>query len=132
MLRKDLILTPYQVWETAEAGAAAAFLTAATLPGDALPALVEECHACGLDALVEVGRHTVRIKFWEGMKSRGGVSRYVNFRDDDDTPRGSFFADVRHILKGEIATFSPTSRFIRLDLPTFGRPMTATNTEDVS
>lgn len=57
---------------------------------------------------MEVGRHTVRIKVWEGMKSRGGVSRYVNFRDDDDTPRGSFFADVRHILKGEIATFSPT------------------------
>ena len=26
----------------------------------------------------------------------------------------------------------PTSRFVRLDLPTFGRPMTATNTEDVS
>ncbi len=54
VLRKDLILTPYQVWETAEAGAAAALLTAASLPGDALPALVEECHACGLDALVEV------------------------------------------------------------------------------
>ena len=35
-------------------------------------------------------------------------------------------------LEVTIATFSPTSRFVRLDLPTFGRPMTATNTEDVS
>ena len=35
-------------------------------------------------------------------------------------------------LEVTMATFSPTKRFVRLDLPTFGRPMTATNTEEVS
>ena len=35
-------------------------------------------------------------------------------------------------LEVTMATFSPTRRFVRLDLPTFGRPMTATKTEEVS
>ena len=35
-------------------------------------------------------------------------------------------------LEVTMATFSPTSRLVRLDLPTLGRPMTATNTDEVS
>ncbi len=54
VLRKDFLVDEYQVWEAAEAGAAAALLIAAALPGDDLRVLLEECHACGLDALVEV------------------------------------------------------------------------------
>ena len=36
------------------------------------------------------------------------------------------------IKEGDMATFSPTRRLVRLDLPTLGRPMTATKTEEVS
>jgi len=54
VLRKDFIIDPYQVWETADAGAAAVLLIAAALPSGALGALLDECHDCGLDALVEI------------------------------------------------------------------------------
>ncbi len=54
VLRKDFIVDPYQVWEAADAGAAAVLLIAAALPAGSLRALLHECHDCGLDALVEV------------------------------------------------------------------------------
>ena len=54
VLRKDFIIDPYQVWEAADAGAAAVLLIAAALPSGSLGALLDECHDCGLDALVEI------------------------------------------------------------------------------
>ncbi|MFA4966157.1 MAG: indole-3-glycerol-phosphate synthase, partial [Thermoleophilia bacterium] len=54
VLRKDFIIDPYQVWEAADAGAAAVLLIAAALPGHTLGLLLDECLDCGLDALVEV------------------------------------------------------------------------------
>ena len=54
VLRKDFIIDPYQVWEAADAGAAAVLLIAAALPSGSLGALLDECHDCALDALVEV------------------------------------------------------------------------------
>jgi indole-3-glycerol phosphate synthase len=54
VLRKDFIIDPYQIWEAAEAGAAAVLLIVAALPGASLGALLDECLDCGLDALVEV------------------------------------------------------------------------------
>jgi indole-3-glycerol phosphate synthase len=54
VLRKDFVIDPYQVWEAADAGAAAVLLIAAALPSGSLGALLDECHDCGLDALVEV------------------------------------------------------------------------------
>lgn len=54
VLRKDFIVDACQVWEAADAGAAAVLLIAAALPGGALRRLVDECRRCGLDALVEV------------------------------------------------------------------------------
>jgi indole-3-glycerol phosphate synthase len=54
VLRKDFIVDPYQVWEAADAGAAAVLLIAAMLPAKSLGTLLDECHDCGLDALVEI------------------------------------------------------------------------------
>jgi indole-3-glycerol phosphate synthase len=54
VLRKDFVIDPYQVWEAADAGASAVLLIAAALPSGSLGALLDECHDCGLDALVEV------------------------------------------------------------------------------
>jgi indole-3-glycerol phosphate synthase len=54
VLRKDFIVDAYQVREAADAGAAAVLLIAAALPARSLGALLDECHDCGLDALLEV------------------------------------------------------------------------------
>ncbi len=54
VLRKDFIVDAHQIWEAAVAGAAAVLLIAAALDADVLAAMLAECAACGLDALVEV------------------------------------------------------------------------------
>jgi indole-3-glycerol phosphate synthase len=54
VLRKDFIVDACQVREAAGAGAAAVLLIVAALSDDDLALLLEECAACGLDALVEV------------------------------------------------------------------------------
>jgi len=54
VLRKDFIVDPFQLWEAEAAGAAAVLLIAAALSDAELKALLDECDACGLDALVEV------------------------------------------------------------------------------
>ncbi len=53
VLRKDFLVDPYQVREAAAAGAAAVLLIVAALDDGCLLTLLEECGACGLDALVE-------------------------------------------------------------------------------
>ena len=57
-LRKDFIVDPYQVWESAAVGAAAVLLIAAALTDDQLRLLRDECDACGLDALAEAHDET--------------------------------------------------------------------------
>ena len=54
VLRKDFIVDPWQVWEAAEAGAAAVLLIVAILSDDRLHELLLEALDCGLDPLVEV------------------------------------------------------------------------------
>ncbi len=54
VLRKDFIVDRGQVWESAEAGAAAVLLIVAILSDDRLHDLLIECLDCGLDPLVEV------------------------------------------------------------------------------
>ena len=54
VLRKDFIVDRGQVWEAAEAGAAAVLLIVAILTDDRLHDLLLECLDCGLDPLVEV------------------------------------------------------------------------------
>jgi indole-3-glycerol phosphate synthase len=54
VLRKDFLVHVQQIREAAHAGAAGALLIAAALDDGQLQLLIEECAACGLDALVEV------------------------------------------------------------------------------
>ena len=54
VLRKDFVLDGYQLLEARAAGADAALLIVAALPGDDLRRLVDRCGALGLAALVEV------------------------------------------------------------------------------
>ena len=54
VLRKDFIVDRGQVWEAADAGAAAILLIVAILDDDRLHDLLIESLDCGLDPLVEV------------------------------------------------------------------------------
>jgi indole-3-glycerol phosphate synthase len=54
VLRKDFILDPYQLYESAVAGADAILLIVAALVPDALYDLLREAHGLDLDAVVEV------------------------------------------------------------------------------
>ena len=54
VLRKDFIVDRGQIWEAAEAGAAAVLLIVGILDDDRLHDLLIECLDCGLDPLVEV------------------------------------------------------------------------------
>jgi indole-3-glycerol phosphate synthase len=54
VLRKDFIVTPYQVWEARAHGADMVLLIVAALEQNALESLVERVHSLGMCALVEV------------------------------------------------------------------------------
>lgn len=54
VLRKDFIVTPYQLWEARAAGADLALLIVAALEQPDLESLLAECRSLGLTALVEV------------------------------------------------------------------------------
>ncbi|HZY03633.1 MAG TPA: indole-3-glycerol phosphate synthase TrpC [Anaeromyxobacteraceae bacterium] len=54
LLRKDFVLDRWQLWEARAAGADAALLIVAALPGEALRRLLDDCREAGLEALVEV------------------------------------------------------------------------------
>ncbi len=54
ILRKDFIVTPYQVWEARAHGADVVLLIVAALEQMALEGLIERVHSLGMTALVEV------------------------------------------------------------------------------
>ncbi len=54
LLRKDFVVSSYQVWEARAAGADLVLLIVAALEQEALVSLVERVHSLGMTALVEV------------------------------------------------------------------------------
>ena len=89
----------------------------------------------GLDLLVK--RYLIRTRLHEPAESVQemylGIALHLAMPEQKERMTWvKKFYDLLSRLEVTMATFSPTRRLVRLDLPTFGRPMTATNTEDVS
>jgi indole-3-glycerol phosphate synthase len=77
LLRKDFVVDRYQLLEARAAGADAALLIVAALPGDRLRRLVGACGELGLEALVEVHDRAEL----EAALAAGAVLVGVNNRD---------------------------------------------------
>ncbi|PJI85470.1 indole-3-glycerol phosphate synthase TrpC [Luteimicrobium subarcticum] len=77
VLRKDFVVTPYQVWEARAHGADLVLLIVAALEQTVLESLVERVHSLGMTALVEV--HT--LEEVERALAAGARVVGVNARD---------------------------------------------------
>jgi indole-3-glycerol phosphate synthase len=71
ILRKDFIVSSYQVLQARAAGADAVLLMAECLPGDVLQELAGQALALGLDVLVEAHDDTNVPLAWEVVKACG-------------------------------------------------------------
>lgn len=88
ILRKDFIVTPYQVWEARAHGADMVLLIVAALEQMALESLVERIHSLGMCALVEVhDQEEVKRAADAGAKVIGVNARNLKTLEVD---RGTF------------------------------------------
>ena len=90
LLRKDFLLDPYQLLEARASGADCALLIAEILPGAALPRMMREAEALGLETLVELYDPENLPRVLEAGATLVGV----NNRD-----LRSFVVDLDHTLR---------------------------------
>lgn len=84
VLRKDFIISPYQVYETAVMGADALLLIVKALTRDQLKGLLELCGETGLDALVEVhSKKELEDATWAGATLIGFNNRDLTTFETD-------------------------------------------------
>lgn len=95
VLRKDFVVTPYQVWEARAYGADLVLLIVAALEQTVLTSLVERVHSLGMTALVEVhDREEARRALDAGARIVG-----INSRD-------------LHTLEVDRAVFGPVAQIV--------------------
>ncbi len=100
ILRKDFIVTPYQVWEARAHGADMVLLIVAALEQMALESLVERVHSLGMCALVEVhDAEEVARAVGAGAKVIGVNARNLKTLEVD---RGTFGKVVGSIPDGVV------------------------------
>jgi indole-3-glycerol phosphate synthase len=100
-LRKDFLISFYQIYEAAAMGADAALLIVRALPRDFLKDCIELCHAVQLDALVEVHSEAeLDDASWAGARLIGINNRDLQtFRTDLNTS----IRIARHLAPGQAA-----------------------------
>jgi len=88
VLRKDFIVSPYQVWEARAHGADLVLLIVAALDQSVLTSLVERIHSLGMTALVEVHDETEALRALDaGARVVGVNARNLHTLEVD---RGTF------------------------------------------
>ena len=98
LLRKDFVVTPYQIWEARAYGADLVLLIVAALEQTVLESLIERIHSLGMTALVEV--HT--LEEVERAVAAGAKLMGVNTRNlkDLSVDRETFAKLAPHIPEG--------------------------------
>ncbi|MDO5700350.1 MAG: indole-3-glycerol phosphate synthase TrpC [Bowdeniella nasicola] len=101
LLRKDFIVSPYQIWEARAYGADVVLLIVAALDQVVLTSLIERVHSLGMTALVEAHNRV------EAMRAVNAGARMVgvNARNLRTlTVDRSVFADVREVIPSQCIT----------------------------
>ncbi|MGD9782689.1 MAG: indole-3-glycerol phosphate synthase TrpC [Kiritimatiellia bacterium] len=136
VLRKDFILDPYQVYETAAMGADAMLLIVRILDDEQLPSLLALAHGLGLETLVEIHDETDARRIAGLDVPVVGINNrdLAHFHTDTDRaariaatlPRGSAVvaasgirdeSDVQRALASGIRRFLVGETLLRLDDP---------------
>jgi indole-3-glycerol phosphate synthase len=124
LLRKDFIFDPYQIYESAVAGADAILLIASLLSKDELNALMDVAGVLGLDCLVEVHNEEEMIKVSKTRADIVGINNrdLETFAVDPDTAiRLLPHVPVRKTLVVEsgIRTAADVRRYAEKDVRSF-------------
>ncbi|WP_345215775.1 indole-3-glycerol phosphate synthase TrpC [Georgenia halophila] len=99
VLRKDFVVTPYQVWEARAHGADMVLLIVAALEQQVLTSLVERVHSLGMTALVEAhDREEARRALDAGARVVGINARNLHTLEVDR----SVFRDVAEVVPDEV------------------------------
>jgi len=98
VLRKDFIITPYQIWEARAHGADLVLLIVAALEQSALTSLVERVHSLGMTALVEAHDRV------EAMRAVNAGARVIGIN-----ARNLKTLEVRRDVFGSVVEVIPNS-----------------------
>lgn len=113
LLRKDFIISEYQVWESRAAGADALLLIASCLNRKRLSQLMKVCDLAGIEALVEV--HTEdELKAVLELKPKSVVVNNRNLRTFEVDPKT--MVRLAPKIPNEIITVSASGVFERSDM----------------
>ncbi|MDP9023206.1 MAG: indole-3-glycerol phosphate synthase TrpC [Actinomycetota bacterium] len=105
-LRKDFVVSPYQVWEARAAGASAVLLIVAALGPHDTQRLLQSCREADLDALVEVHNEQEAALAYEAGAAIVGINaRDLNTFEVDQT----IFARVRPALPDSVVTVAESA-----------------------
>ncbi|OKL54851.1 indole-3-glycerol phosphate synthase [Bowdeniella nasicola] len=99
LLRKDFIVTPYQIWEARAYGADMVLLIVAALDQVVLTSLIERIHSLGMTALVEVHDRVEAMRAVNaGARLIGVNARNLHTLDVDR----SVFTDVVEVIPSSV------------------------------
>lgn len=103
LLRKDFIVTPYQIWEARAYGADMVLLIVAALEQGVLTSLIERVHSLGMMALVEAHDRV------EAMRAAAAGARVIGVNARNlhtlQVDRATF-AEVREVIDDSIITIA--------------------------
>ncbi|QOR48653.1 indole-3-glycerol phosphate synthase TrpC [Trueperella pecoris] len=118
VLRKDFIVTPYQIWEARAHGADMVLIIVAALSDTVLTSLIERVHSLGMTALVEVhNRHEAWRALDAGARVIGVNARNLKTLEVD----ARVFDDVVAVLPDSVVRVAESAVKSTQDMLNYAR-----------